>query len=103
MDNGMLPGDISTKFTFGKYDGDEVMDVIFIYNDWEYLDWLLGQDWFMQPPTHGTADKYRWIREEVLHQLEGCQEWNNYVPHGNKDVVYYSCKCGAKKKYETWH
>ena len=25
------------------------------------------------------------------------------VPHGNKDVAYYVCKCGAKKKYEHWH
>jgi hypothetical protein len=25
------------------------------------------------------------------------------VPHGNKTVTYYECKCGAKKHYENWH
>jgi hypothetical protein len=30
-------------------------------------------------------------------------KFKKVVPHGNKDVVYYACKCGAKKKYEFWH
>lgn len=25
------------------------------------------------------------------------------VPRDNKNIGYYKCKCGAKKKYEMWH
>jgi len=49
------------------------------------------------------------FEKEIVCTRKGCTEdqpslkLKKIVPHGNKDVAYYVCKCGAKKQYESWH
>lgn len=47
--------------------------------------------------------------EEINCTRKGCTEeqpslkLKKIVPHGNKTVTYYECKCGKKKKYDNWN
>jgi len=49
------------------------------------------------------------FEKQIVCTRKGCTEeqpslkLKKTVPHGNKDVAYYVCKCGAKKQYENWH
>jgi uncharacterized protein (DUF3820 family) len=49
---------------FGKHKGKHASEI-----EVEYLDWLLGQDWFI--------DKFTKISEEVLQHLKTRQDWKN--------------------------
>ena len=49
---------------FGKHKGNYASDI-----DVEYLDWLIGQDWFVE--------KFADLEEEVAKHLQSRPEWQN--------------------------
>jgi hypothetical protein len=52
---------------------------------------------------NGKFEKAVTCTRKECKQEQPSMKLKKIVPHGNKTVAYYVCKCGAKKQYEDWH